>query len=423
MSHLATAPAASPPDDAPPAPPAPPAPLGRRPAPPDGPGPGEAGSAPPAALSRVVRGLAWSGLAALSAAVVLGIWGDWRHLAAAFGHFAWSALPLALLLTLVNATLRFGKWHFYVRRIGARPRLADSATIFVSGFALSITPGKTGEFLKAYFLHRRCGAPGWKAAPITLAERATDGFAVLILAGAGLSILWRSPWPVAVCALAALAGCAVLAVAGAWAGGRRWRLPGAIGRWGQRVAARPRVAGALERLHQSGEGAAAILDPPALVLAVGLGVVSWGAESVALWNALAAFGLAPSLDLFGTALVALNAGTLAGAVSLLPGGAGAAEATIAGVLAQQTSREVAAAATLLIRMCTLWFGALLGIGALIRLRDCFAPAPATTPAPAPPVPSRETPAAPAPPASPSLPPLSGPGQANPGPGRGPSGRR
>jgi hypothetical protein len=35
-----------------------------------------------------VRGLAWSGLAALTAAVVLGIWGDWRHLAAAFGHFA-----------------------------------------------------------------------------------------------------------------------------------------------------------------------------------------------------------------------------------------------------------------------------------------------------------------------------------------------
>jgi uncharacterized membrane protein YbhN (UPF0104 family) len=280
-----------------------------------------------------------------------------------------------------------------VRRIGARPTLKDSATIFVSGFALSVTPGKTGEFLKAYFLHRRCGAPGWKAAPITLAERATDGFAVLILAGAGLSLLWRSRWPVALCALAALAGSAVLAVAGAWAGGKRWRLPGPLGAWGRRAATRPRVAGVLERPRQSGEGAAAILDPPALVLAVGLGVVSWGAESVALWNALAAFGLAPTLDLFGTALVALNAGTLVGAVSLLPGGAGAAEATIAAVLAQQTTREVAAAATLLIRLCTLWFGALLGIGALVMLRDCFAPAPAPPPAPSPPAPETVSPVA------------------------------
>jgi len=344
---------------------------GEAPAPP----PGEVEPPAPPALSRIVRGLAWSGLAALTAAVVLGVWGDWRHLAAAFGHFAWSALPVALLLTLVNATLRFGKWHFYVRRIGARPALKDSATIFVSGFALSVTPGKTGEFLKAYFLHRRCGAPGWKAAPITLAERATDGFAVLVLAGAGLSLLWRSVWPAALCVLAALAGCAVLAVAGAWAGGKRWRLPGPLAAWGARAAARPRVAGVLERLRQSGEGAAAILDPPALLLAVGLGVVSWGAESVALWYTLAAFGLAPTLDLFGTALVALNAGTLVGAVSLLPGGAGAAEATIAAVLSQQTTREVAAAATLLIRLCTLWFGAVLGIGALVMLRDCFVPAP------------------------------------------------
>jgi uncharacterized protein (TIRG00374 family) len=82
--------------------------------------------------------------------------------------------------------------------------------------------------------------------------------------------------------------------------------------------------------------------------------------------------------------VALSAGTLVGAVSLLPGGAGAAEATIAAVLSQQTTREVAAAATLLIRLCTLWFGALLGIGALVMLRDCFAPAP--QPAPPPPAP-------------------------------------
>jgi hypothetical protein len=129
----------------------------------------------------------------------------------------------------------------------------------------------------------------------------------------------------------------------------------------------------VSRLRESGAGAAAILDPYSLVLAVGLGFISWGAESLALWNALAAFGLAPTFDLFGAALVALNAGTLVGAVSLLPGGAGAAEATIAGVLAQHASREVAAAATLLIRLCTLWFGALLGIGALFLLRGSLTP--------------------------------------------------
>ena len=345
--------------------------------PPAGDAPAAAGAGARPRLGRVLRGLVWSGLAALIAAIAVGVWGDWRHLAAAFGRFAWIAFPVALGLTLLNASLRFVKWHYYTYRVGARPSLLDSALIFVAGFALSVTPGKTGEFLKAYLLYRRCGAPPWKAAPITLAERATDGFAVLILTGLGVTILTGSRLWVAATLAAALAGCIGLALLGAASRpGRRWRVPRALGpraAWGDRLAARPVVAGILARLRESGEGAAAILDPGSLVLAVLLGIVSWGAESVALWNALGAFGLARDLPLLGTALVALNAGTLAGAVSLMPGGAGAAEAIIAGVLVQRTDREVAAAATLLIRLCTVWFGAILGVGALLALRKSLMP--------------------------------------------------
>ncbi|MBI3971476.1 MAG: flippase-like domain-containing protein [Chloroflexi bacterium] len=334
--------------------------------------------------SRILRGLLWSGLAGLVAAIAVGVWGDWNHLAAVFGRFSWVAVPVALALTLVNYTLRFGKWQYYVHRIGARPTLRDSALIFIAGFALAVTPGKTGEFLKAYLLHRRCGTPAWKAAPITLADRATDGFAVLILAGVGLTVLWRSPWPVLLTLAITAGGCAVLALLGAAAaparaegtgntGGTRWmvRAPSTLGArapaWAQRLLERPVAARTLVKLRESGEGASAMLDPKSLALAVGIGVVSWSAESVALWIVLAAFGLPATSALLGGALVALNAGTLAGAISLLPGGAGAAEATIAAVLVQQMDKEIAAAATLLIRLCTLWFGATLGVVALVLL--------------------------------------------------------
>lgn len=321
----------------------------------------------------MLRGLLWSGLAALVAAVAVGIWGDWGHLAAAMGRFAWTAIPIALLLTLVNYALRFGKWHYYVRRIGARPTLLESLLIFVAGFALAVTPGKTGEFLKAYLLHRRCGAPAWKAAPITLAERATDGLAILVLAGAGLAVVWQSALPLAGALLAALAGCGLLAALGAASQpGRTWRISGVLGPAGTRLAASPLAQRVLRRLRESGAGAAMILDPRSLLVAVGLGIVSWGAETLALWNTLGAFGLPLSLELLGSASTALNAGTLVGAVSLLPGGAGAAEATIAAVLVQHTDREIAAAATLLIRLCTLWFGATLGVCALIALRGSLA---------------------------------------------------
>jgi uncharacterized protein (TIRG00374 family) len=58
-----------------------------------------------------------------------------------------------------------------------------------------------------------------------------------------------------------------------------------------------------------------------------------------------------------------------GSASLLPGGLGAAEGTVAGVLdvVAGQPRDGAAAATLLIRVCTLWFGVALGATSLVCL--------------------------------------------------------
>jgi uncharacterized membrane protein YbhN (UPF0104 family) len=55
--------------------------------------------------------------------------------------------------------------------------------------------------------------------------------------------------------------------------------------------------------------------------------------------------------------------TVVGAASTLPGGLGAAEASISGMLALllHLPAEAAAAATLLIRFATLWFGVALGL--------------------------------------------------------------
>ena len=56
---------------------------------------------------------------------------------------------------------------------------------------------------------------------------------------------------------------------------------------------------------------------------------------------------------------------LAGAVSFLPGGLGGTEATMVGLLAWSgMALPDAVAATVLIRVCTLWFAVLLGVAAL-----------------------------------------------------------
>ena len=63
------------------------------------------------------------------------------------------------------------------------------------------------------------------------------------------------------------------------------------------------------------------------------------------------------------AVFTLAFSTVVGALSTLPGGLGAAEASIAGmlVLLLGMEKDSAAAATLLIRFATLWFGVSLGL--------------------------------------------------------------
>jgi uncharacterized protein (TIRG00374 family) len=311
-------------------------------------------------------------LFALAAAVAVGVWSDVNRLADAFRSFAWEAIPVAAGLTALNASVRFVKWQYYCHRVGAYPSLRESAVIFIAGFALTVTPGKSGELFKAWFLSRRTGVPVWRAAPISIAERATDGFAIIVLTGWGLTIVWDSWVPVAIACAGALGGCASLAVIGSFAG--------TMPTWARPIEARivslPIVGKILarveHRLQEMVSGATSLFDVRSLALAVSSGILSWFAESVALWYALHAFGLPADWSLMGYALVALNAGTLAGAISLMPGGAGAADATIAAVLVGAVSHEVAGAATLVIRLCTVWFGAVLGLFALIDLRDCFA---------------------------------------------------
>src|SRR5262249_14423247 len=101
-----------------------------------------------------------------------------------------------------------------------------------------------------------------------------------------------------------------------------------------------------------------LLAPGALVLALALSVVSWVFACLACLLVLQGLGLDTTLRA-ATFLYAFA--SLAGAVSMLPGGLGVAEGSLAGLLvALGAPLPEAAAGTLLIRVATLWFAVALG---------------------------------------------------------------
>jgi hypothetical protein len=57
--------------------------------------------------------------------------------------------------------------------------------LFVAGFPLAVTPGKVGEALKGVWINQVSGIPVGKGISVVVAERISDGLAVLILSTFG----------------------------------------------------------------------------------------------------------------------------------------------------------------------------------------------------------------------------------------------
>jgi uncharacterized protein (TIRG00374 family) len=309
-------------------------------------------------MQNIKSRLALSLLFALFVFVALAFYADAPRLLSAFAKFDWRFLPLALATTLANYLLRFVRWHYYLDVIGVQnvPR-RDSLLIFLSGFSLTLTPGKLGELLKSFLLKNRFGTPVSYSASIVVAERLTDVLGMIILAAAGLAF-----YPIGIGALAiVLVGTAILLVVV-----QQRALAERMLDLFARVPLIGRFAHLARNLYES---AYLMLGVEPLLIAIALSIAAWFGECVAFFFILLGIGEPPTLALVLQATFIYAAASLFGAISMLPGGLGATEGGMALLLQQIVSvaREESVAATLIVRLCTLWFAVLLGVIALLAL--------------------------------------------------------
>ncbi len=313
---------------------------------------------PPTQFAQVRNRLLLPLILAVATLVGLLAYGDFTGIGDSLASFTWVYLPAILSLTLFNYALRFAKWQFYLRVTGVEGvRWRDSLLIFLAGLAMTLTPAKVGEWIKSHFLRERYGVPVSRTAPIVLAERLTDGYAMILLAGAGLILVDRGWIFLVFCAV--LGAMALVAL--------RYR---PVANWVMGMAKRVPFLRRRRRFIAGFYRSAFLLfSPKALAVAVAIGFMSWMGEGIAMYYVLRGLGAANSFELAVEGVFILAITSLAGALLLVPGGLGVSEGGIAGLTKALTelSREAAATATLLIRICTLWFGVALGLVALLAL--------------------------------------------------------
>jgi glycosyltransferase 2 family protein len=278
---------------------------------------------------------------------------DYKSISAAILNFPPLTLALVIALVLSGWILRGWRFHYYLVKSGYSVNLWYSISVFLSGFALTGTPGKIGEAVKGVFLKEDYGTPLTKVMGIVMIERLMDLWGVLLLASCSL-LLFRSYQAIfLLCALAVVGGGAILCMENLYR--PILQLTAKIGflRW---------ISEKVLSILLTGRD---LMKPR--IFAVGLisSAVAWGTESFSLY--LIMTGLSLDVSVLQANFV-YSFSTLIGALSMLPGGIGGTEAGMIGLMRfLGINYSAGLPAVILIRLCTLWMAIFIGMIFILAL--------------------------------------------------------
>ncbi|MCV6590708.1 MAG: flippase-like domain-containing protein [Marinobacterium sp.] len=298
------------------------------------------------------KALILSIIAAAAGYLGFSLWGGWENVVTAMIMIGGTGTLIALALSLLNYGLRFVRWQLYLDALGHPVSWPVSLRIYLSGFALTTTPGKAGEIFRGVLL-KRYAVPGSASFAAFISERLSDLVAIVLLTLIGLTQYPQAQEIV-------LAG--IVAVVIALACTSSITLRNMLEHWSERGSGRlHKLAGQIGLMLSQ---ARSCHSPQLIVYATLISLIAWGAEGFAFYCVLQWLDADPTLS-FALFVYALS--MLAGALSFLPGGLGGAEAVMISLLVLQGMDTPAAiAATVFIRLTTLWFAVVIGVVALYR---------------------------------------------------------
>lgn len=276
------------------------------------------------------------------------LWAGWDNVIEAVQKVGFKGILTILLISLFAYAMRFLRWQMFLKTGGHQLPFFKSLRIYISGFALSITPGKTGEAVRSVFL-KDFGVPYRQSFGFFLSERVSDVLSVIFIASIGLWYYCEAR-PIVLFFLCLISLLLVLA-------------------------SKDNILKSLEAKMQKSlpehlsHYPTFVIDtilafrncftPKMLSVGVLLGMLAWGAEGFACYYLLHLLG--SPLPLYTVEFI-YSFSLLVGAITFLPGGLGGAEFTMVKLfLFNNVPSYTTVTVVLLIRLCTLWFSVLLGL--------------------------------------------------------------
>ena len=236
----------------------------------------------------------------------------------------------------------------FLKNLNISIPIKSNFVIFISSFSLSATPGQVGELIKSQLLKNRFNIPISKTAPLVFVERLYDLIGALVVSILGIWFLENGALVVGVMSTVLLFIFLLI------------RSRKTFTKISFLLNKLPFLRGKLDNFPTIYESINPCVSKKMLFYASTFSVIYWLLIGASAYFVLVGLGI-DAINLINMISI-YSSSLILGAVSLIPGGIGVAEGSIASLLTLGgVDISVALVIGILIRIFTLWFGVSLGV--------------------------------------------------------------
>ena len=287
---------------------------------------------------------------AISLYVVFLILSDFKQVYEKFYMLKSEYLLPIIILAPSSWLILFLRWHLLLKNSNINIPKKESLKINLAGYALSITPGKVGEFFKAHFMKTKFGVPQKQIIPIVVAEQF---YTLLGLTLVGIIGIWYFEFGLYVMVItASIVILAFITLSSSFVFQKFTKLLPKI----------PFLSKYAEPIVESRSIIKASLRGKIFFYATALSFLFWMVESIIVYFVVLSFDL--TLEFFNVTSIYATS-ILLGLVSFLPLGIGVVEGSLAGFFTiHGIDMSTALILVIMIRIFTRWYGVSVGLVAL-----------------------------------------------------------
>jgi len=266
-------------------------------------------------------------------------------------NFKIDYLPIILLLTPLGWFVTFSRWNLLLKHFNIHLPFRKNFEIYLTGFALGMTPGKVGELIKSQIYKNNFDVPRKTTAPLILVDRLYSLIGLIIVSLLGINFFEFS-WYILIIVIVLVVSVFILI-----------SFKGIFDRFALLLKKTKFTSKYSESFSDSYEVVQNSTRGIILFYASSLSAVFWLIELSTVYFILLSFGI-DFLD-FLNVISIYSTSIILGAASFLPEGIGVMEGSLLGLFTLNgITASVAFPLVIFIRIFTLWYSVIAGFVAL-----------------------------------------------------------